>query len=250
MIPMSNTLINFQTAISELKSAIEDVLQSEQDLTHLCLTNKDRTTRLEVEMLLENFSKKTEELHNEIQEILSNIQTTKKAIEMTMSNTRNNLMRLNLHISLVSLTLSSAAVTSGIFGMNLLSGFEEHPYMFYYVITFMPIFGITIYSIIAWNYLGRNRQFAHITKFALSSNFFNQIYSLNCIDQLGNETTRENFHASLKQATGIEITKSESDQIFNIFQATKQDKVHPEELEELKVVGKNREFVLNSENDS
>jgi len=68
IIPMTNTLTNFQTAITELRSAIEDVLQSENDLSNMCLTNKERSTRMEVEMLLENFSKKTEELNNEIQE--------------------------------------------------------------------------------------------------------------------------------------------------------------------------------------
>jgi len=123
MIPMTNALTNFQTAISELRSAVEDVLESEEDLNKLCLSDQDRATRIEVEMLLENISKKTEELYNEVQEILLNIQTSKKAIEMIMSNTKNHLMTMTLQVSLISLTFSSAAVIGSVFGMNLWSLF-------------------------------------------------------------------------------------------------------------------------------
>jgi len=217
MIPMSNTLTNFHTSLVEFRSAIEDVLESENDLSHLCLSRKDKSTRTEVEMVLENYSKKAEELINEVQEILSNISNTKKAIEMTMSSTRNQLMRMNLHISLMSLTLSSAAVTSSIFGMNLLSGFEAHPYMFYYVICFLPIIGSAIYSTYHWYYLGKKRKLAELTHLSFAtSNFFDKITSLNEMKNLEGESPEE-FRTTLVKAMGTEISQDHANIIFSAF---------------------------------
>jgi Mg2+ and Co2+ transporter CorA len=224
LIPMTNTLTNFQTSISELRSAVDDVLHNEEDLMKLCLTNQDRRTRLEVEMLLENISKKAEELFNEVKEILSNIRTTRTAMEMIMSNTKSYLMTMNLHISLLSLTLSSAAVIGSIFGMNLWSGYEDSPYMFYVIISLMPIVGLSIYFTFSRLYLGRQQQFADTTRLSLlSSNFFDKLSSPNYIKKLANETTKEEFRRIILEAIGKDIPQEETDKIFDEIQSSKEE---------------------------
>jgi len=190
----------------------------------LCLTNQDRQTRLEVEMLLENISKKTEELFNEVKEILSNIRTTRTAMEMILSNTKSYLMTMNLHISLISLTLSSAAVIGSIFGMNLWSGWEDSPYTFYIIVSVMPIVGLSIYLTFSRLYLGRQRQFADITRLSLlSSNFFDKLTSSNYIKKLANETTKEEFRNIILEAIGKDIPQEETDKIFEEIQSSKEE---------------------------
>jgi len=231
MIPMSNALTNFQTAISELRSAVEDVLESDEDLNKLCLTRQDRAIRIEVEVLLENISKKTEELYNEVKEILLNIQTSKKAIEMIMSNTRNYLMAMNLQISLLSLTLSSAAVIGSIFGMNLLSGYEQHPSMFYIILSCMPIIGLSIYILFRIYYRRRTQQFADMTRSALlTTNFFDKFNSVNFVKKLVNETGQEEFRKILLEVIGKDISKEEIDTILHQLKSFQDEQINPEDL--------------------
>ena len=70
-------------------------------------------------MILENVSKKTEELYNEVIRALKVIETAKQVVHVSMNSTRNYFMRLNLHISLAALTVGLGAGIGSVFGMNL-----------------------------------------------------------------------------------------------------------------------------------
>lgn len=48
---------------------------------------------------------------------------------------RNRLMRINLIVSFAAASMGTGAFGAGVFGMNLLHGWEEHPTMFYIVTT-------------------------------------------------------------------------------------------------------------------
>lgn len=55
---------------------------------------------------------------------------------------RNQILKVDLFLSMATFGVTSAGVVAGIFGMNLLSGFEEHPYAFH--ITSGAIAGIVV----------------------------------------------------------------------------------------------------------
>lgn len=53
---------------------------------------------------------------------------------MQMDSIRNRIIRINLMMSIASFSLLLASVPAALFGMNLHSGMEQHPTLFYYVV--------------------------------------------------------------------------------------------------------------------
>lgn len=50
-----------------------------------------------------------------------------------MDNYRNKILNLNLNLSIIQVSLAFGTFLTGAFGMNLLSGMETIPYVFYLV---------------------------------------------------------------------------------------------------------------------
>jgi Mg2+ and Co2+ transporter CorA len=46
---------------------------------------------------------------------------------ISLDNTRNRIARMNLSLSMSTLSLSFSMVVAGFFGMNITSGLESHP---------------------------------------------------------------------------------------------------------------------------
>ena len=59
------------------------------------------------------------------------IESSQEIITLNLDATRNRIIRLNLYIAMGTLGFSFSATVAGIFGMNLVSGLEEHPTAFY-----------------------------------------------------------------------------------------------------------------------
>jgi len=140
-------------------------------------------------------------------------------------------MTMNLQISLLSLTLSSAAVIGSIFGMNLWSGLEHHHLMFYIVVAIMPMVGLSIYTIFQRYYRGRTQQFAEMTRTALSSNIFDKFNSANYVRKMTKETDKEEFRKIILEIIGKEcISQDEIEKILDEIQSFDNRAHFPEEL--------------------
>ena len=88
------------------------VLKSDEDLSGMYLTHRKVTglpramaQHTEAEMLLETYSKKAEEVHNEIAELLEHISATEHLIQLALSATRNNLLYLSIRIAMLTVPL-------------------------------------------------------------------------------------------------------------------------------------------------
>lgn len=244
LIPMQRALSTFQTSVKELYTALEDTLADDLDVERLCLTFKSPKYRTEstrltfvkfallsshsvVEMLVENYSKRTEEMLNEVKQMQQEITATHQVVDMTMNSNRNYLMRLNLHISLAAMSLAAGSVIAGVFGMNLTHGFEEHATAFYAVLTSIPITIGLIYSSFAFYYLSRKRLFAIESRSAIASQLFRKINSSTFIDELRKTNDPEHFARALDEAAGTPITKHMSPrQLQDLLRDLSQDSLN------------------------
>lgn len=86
------------------------------------------------EVALSDYIKRAEELINELEDLTESIKAVESTSLQALSSTRNNLMRLNLQISLTALAVSVASCGFGAFGMNLISGLETHATAFSYAL--------------------------------------------------------------------------------------------------------------------
>ncbi|KAI0646638.1 cora-domain-containing protein [Trametes meyenii] len=133
----SRRLTSFQNRARLVQEALEEVLEQDQDLAAMYLTDKKTGTprksddHEELEVLLESFSKQVEEIVNEAENIQSNVQSTQEIVELILDSNRNALLALDLKVSILTMGIGIGTLVAGVFGMNLKSHIEEHDYAFY-----------------------------------------------------------------------------------------------------------------------
>jgi magnesium transporter len=76
----------------------------------------------ELEVLLESFSKQVEEIANESDILMQNISSTQEIVELILDANRNNLLALDLKVSIATMGLGGGALFAGLFGMNVSIG--------------------------------------------------------------------------------------------------------------------------------
>ncbi|KDQ22507.1 cora superfamily [Pleurotus ostreatus PC15] len=168
----SRRLTSFQNRAKLVEEALEEVLQQDEDLAAMYLTDRKNQSPREphdhedVEVLLESFSKQVEEIVNEGETMQSNIQSTQEIVELILDSNRNALLALDLQATLVSIGtmgIGAGALIAGLFGMNLTSHIENSEYAFYV----MSSFASTLAIFVAW---AGFRRLAKIRKVGLASN--------------------------------------------------------------------------------
>lgn len=148
----SRKLTSFQNRAKLVQGALEEVLEQDEDLVAMYLTDKkngiqrEPSDHQELEVLLESFAKQVEEIVNETDTTQSNIQSTQEIVELILDSNRNALLTLDLKISVITMGLGVGTLLAGLFGMNLTSHLEEDKYAFYIMsglsVAFAGIFSI------------------------------------------------------------------------------------------------------------
>ncbi|KAF9566538.1 cora-domain-containing protein [Agrocybe pediades] len=161
----SRRLTSFKNRAT-LAKALDEVLGQDEDMDAMYLSDKKAgravTEHEELEVLLESFSKQVEEIVNEAENIESNVQSTQEIVELILDSNRNALLALDLQVSIATLGIGSGALVAGLFGMNLMSHLEQHPYGFY----IMAAFSSGLAFLVAWTGF---RRLSKIRKVGLSS---------------------------------------------------------------------------------
>lgn len=84
----------------------------------------------EVEILLENYTRRLEEMRNGIAELQGFISATEAFLKIRFDGQRNKIMRQTLVLAIGTFSMGCGTAISSIFGMNLLSNLEKHPHAF------------------------------------------------------------------------------------------------------------------------
>ncbi|PPQ88528.1 hypothetical protein CVT25_009908 [Psilocybe cyanescens] len=162
----SRRLASFKNRATLVEEALDEVLSQDEDMDAMYLSDKKNNQEVvdheELEVLLESFSKQVEEIVNEAENIESNVQSTQEIVELILDSNRNALLALDLQVSIATLGVGSGALVAGLFGMNLLSHIETHPYGFYV----MTGLSATLAFLVAFTGF---RKLAKIRKVGLSS---------------------------------------------------------------------------------
>lgn len=133
----SRRLTGFQSRARLVGEALEEVLEQDEDLVAMYLSDKKNGVQRELqdhkdlEDLLETFSKQVEEIVNEVANLDNNVQSTQEIVELIIDSNRNALLALDLQVSIATFGVGTGALTAGVFGMNLTNHMEAHPWAFY-----------------------------------------------------------------------------------------------------------------------
>ncbi|XP_057831663.1 mitochondrial inner membrane magnesium transporter mrs2 isoform X3 [Cryptomeria japonica] len=153
LLPLKRVLTEVEHDISDTHEALEQVLESDDALMDLCLEcldsptssgtgsqhfteqdqDRDKLRRAAADIML-TYQRQVDDAGGVVEELRKGIESAQEVWELTLDTTRNKIIRTNLFISMASLSLTSATVPAGFFGMNLVSGLESAPSVFYIIV--------------------------------------------------------------------------------------------------------------------
>lgn len=156
----SKKLGTFEQRARLVRDAIDDLLEADDDLAAMYLTDKaheqerEEDNHEEVELLLESYHKVADEIVQVSSNLVSAIRNTEEIVRAILDANRNSLMLLEIKFSIATLGISVGMFIAALYGMNLENFIEETNFGFG---------GVTVVSVIlswmAWRFgLGRLRK--------------------------------------------------------------------------------------------
>ncbi|KAI9755333.1 MAG: magnesium ion transporter [Chaenotheca gracillima] len=146
----SKKLGTFEQQAKLVRDAIDELLDADDDLAAMYLTEKARgggrgeSDHTEVEMLLESYHKVCDEIVQVSGNLVSNIRNTEEIIKAILDANRNSLMLLDLKFSIGTLGIGSGAFIAALYGMNLKNFLEESDVGFFSVSAWSFVFAAIV----------------------------------------------------------------------------------------------------------
>lgn len=140
LITLSENLDSLQVEVRRAQACLDGLLQNDEDMAALYLSHRQaegvaRATEQhqEVELLLEGYGTQLMDLSDRIIALQGSVRVHRTLEELKLRNERNRIMRVDLLLSMGGISLTISAVVGGFFGMNLTSGVEDVPGLFWVV---------------------------------------------------------------------------------------------------------------------
>ncbi|GMG39017.1 unnamed protein product [Ambrosiozyma monospora] len=138
---VSKKLSQFQQKATLIRDLIDELLDQEDELVELYLTEKKNQIERaehdhqEVELLLESYSLHCDSIVQTIEKSVNDVKTTEEIINIILDSNRNDLMLLGLRMSIGLLSFGSLLFVGAAYGMNLHNFIEDKEYWFGIVVT-------------------------------------------------------------------------------------------------------------------
>lgn len=146
----SKKLSTFEQKAKLIRNAIEEILDADDDLADMYLTEKlqgnerPMEEHTEVEMLLESYHKICDEIVQITSNLVSSIRSTEEIVNIILDANRNSLMLLDLKFSIGTLGIGAGTFIAGLYGMNLTNFIEESDFAFLGVSAWAVVFSAII----------------------------------------------------------------------------------------------------------
>mmetsp|Transcript_4558 Transcript_4558/g.6289 ORF Transcript_4558/g.6289 Transcript_4558/m.6289 type:complete len:511 (+) Transcript_4558:105-1637(+) len=143
VLPIRDALSLFKIMTDEVRQCLEDLITNDEDMLGLLLTKRynyssegkelDHELHTEVEILLEGYHRQLSLVKDQIFLLKRKLEHSQEVAAIHLDLYRNAMIKLDVQVNVAMLSLAGVATVGGIFGMNLLSGLEQEPGLFYYV---------------------------------------------------------------------------------------------------------------------
>jgi len=137
---LQSSLVNLEFRVKELHSLTDDLINNKSDLEGVSFGKIEND---KVEVIIENYNVKLEDIYNDIKKVVKEIDNIQKITNIKLAQDRNNIAKINLNLSIISFSFSIGAFTCNLFGMNLKNHIETNSYTFF-LITFISILIIVV----------------------------------------------------------------------------------------------------------
>lgn len=155
ILPLRNTLSSYERSSEGLMRSLERLMNDDADMAMMMLSERKRNPETDggldiskhepIELILEAYYHRVEECVQSAFGLRKNIEATQELLNIALDDNRNRLIQTNVHMAILTVGLAFSTMVYGLFGMNLVSGLEEHPYMFNLVGAGAGTTGICVY---------------------------------------------------------------------------------------------------------
>jgi len=227
MLAVKKSLGDFENNVLNVTKIIQGLLNNDEDLVGLYLTNTQRKVdeHAEVELLLEFYLADLEEILNQIKSIKDTIEDTNHFVGAHLDSLRNRMIRMSLFMEMGTLSLASGALVAGIFGMNLTHGLESNELSFFVTCGAVSVMMITIFTRFRMHYRKLWMDTTNAHSFKVLKNFLTYVDDLEDL-VTEQEITQAEFQAVLDKMSGYKVPAEESDFIFQMFDKDKDKRIN------------------------
>lgn len=148
---VSKKLSQFLQKATLIRDLIDEMLDHDDELSELYLTEKlngaqrSKDDHQEVELILESYSLHCDAIVQTIESRVNDVRTTEEIINIILDSNRNDLMLLNLRLSITLMCLASLLFLAASYGMNLENFIEEKNAWFWIVTGGSTVFSIVLF---------------------------------------------------------------------------------------------------------
>ncbi|KAF1916934.1 hypothetical protein BDU57DRAFT_517354 [Ampelomyces quisqualis] len=165
----SKKLGSFEQKARLVRNALEELLEADDDLSAMYLTEKaggkerEDDDHTEVEMLLESYHKVADEIVQAAENLVSSIRNTEEIVKAILDANRNSLMLLDLKFSIFTLAITAGTFVAALYGMNLKNFIEDSNWGFGGVSVWCVFFGsiVAVYGLHVLRRVQRVRMYGH-----------------------------------------------------------------------------------------
>ncbi len=160
LLALKKRISKFEIIVKENDAAALEILEDDEELADLCLSQKKAKTKNinfdEIESILDSFTDQIEQIDYKLSNLKENIDDTQEIITLKLHHRRNTIIRFDLIATLVTALFSFLAVITGLYGMNIRNNLESNHEAFWGIVM---IFGILVLIFLGWTwwYLRRNK---------------------------------------------------------------------------------------------
>lgn len=160
LLRLKKQLSRFEIILKENEAAALEVLDDDEDLQDLCITQKLNPKQSvdieEIESIFESFTDQIERLSYHLGDLKENIDDTQEIVALKLQNRRNHIIRYDLLATLITALFSLLAVVTGLYGMNIRNNLEQNNGAFWTIaISFIAVF--FLFSFLVRWYLKRRQ---------------------------------------------------------------------------------------------
>jgi magnesium transporter len=162
LLKLKKQLSRFEIILKENEAAALEVLEDDEDLQDLCITQKMKAEDEamidieEVESIFESYTDQIERLSYHLGDLKENIDDTQEIIALKLQNRRNSIIRYDLLATLITAVFSFLAVITGLYGMNIRNHFEQSQSAFWLIVSGFILF-FALFCFLVLGYLKRHK---------------------------------------------------------------------------------------------
>ena len=250
LLPMKDSLSHFEIETTMFRDVLSELMNDDEDMLEMLLTEKRRLApgtmpshekHAEVELLLETYCAQMAEISQEAYYLRKKVDSTESIVELQLDAYRNHMLRISVQLALGAVALSLSTSIAGVFGMNLVSGLEAHPYAFYVAAGASAGGMMGLYGVL-------NRKIDAVVPWVTSSESVPSIFNhldrvqevlVDGVSALSSSSSsgmsREQFKTDLAHR-GIEANDEEVETVFDAFDVDKSGDIVRKEVQQLREI--------------